>query len=197
MLSKEETLEREATMLPIEIAYRIAERAHRNQTRVNGEPYFMHPLRMYDYYRDLLYKSNNPYKAEAMRDNGIPISGVEEVILLHDVIEDTGVTHKDIKKEFCKYGWKEYFDNYISEPLKLITHDKREKYETYIKKVMKNPISSFVKMLDLINNLDLLRVAKLGDYEYNRTHRYVKYFKMINDKYHYVEKIRNYLDDIR
>ena len=184
-------------MLPGEIAYSIAEKAHSKQRRVNGDYYFTHPLGMFDYYRDLVLNSLCPYKWEAMKDNDIPTDGVPEVILLHDVIEDTEVTHEDIRKTFYDREWGEYFDKYISEPLKLITHDKKEDYETYIEKVMRHPVSAFVKMIDLINNLDLLRLATLGDYEYDRALRYVKCFKMINDRYHYVEKLFNYLADIR
>ena len=194
---KYEEAEKNATKLPVEIAYWIAERAHRDQRRVNGDYYFLHPLGMFEYYNDLLFSSTYAYKIEAMEDNGIPYNGVTELIFLHDVVEDTSVTHKEIRKKFYDCGYKDYFDQYIDEPLKLITHDKREKYETYINKVMNNPISAFVKMIDLINNLDLLRLAILGDYEYERALKYIKCFKMINDKWHYVEKIYDYLNDIR
>ena len=197
IMDKYDNFEKETLMLPLELAFHIAEAAHRNQYRVNGDYYFSHPLRMLDYYEDLLFKHLNPYKIETLKDNNIPVEGIREIILLHDVIEDTIITHKDIKDTFYKNNLKEYFDNYISVPLKLITHNKKDKYETYIKKVMSNPVSALVKMIDLINNLDLLRLDKFEKKEYKRAIKYINAFKTINDKYHYVENIFNYLQDIR
>lgn len=182
---------------PVEIAFNIAKYAHRNQSRINGDPYFTHPLGMLEYFRNIFCNSTNPYKREAIRDNGIPYIGVQEVILLHDVLEDCVVTLDDIRNEFKKEGFEKYFDDYISKPLRLITHDKQERYEDYICKLMTDPVASLVKMLDLQNNLDLLKLTKFEGYEYDRATRYVKYFKMINDKYHYVEKIYYFMDDIK
>ena len=181
----------------VELAYRIAEAAHRNQKRVNGDYYFTHPLGMLDNYEKMLFSSNNPYKYEALMDHNIPVDGVREIILLHDVVEDTNLTHKDIKDMFAEYGYEAYYEVYIEEALKLLTHNKREKYETYIKKVMDNSVASLVKMLDLMNNANLFTLNTLGENEYERVLKYIHYFKMINDKWHYVEKINGYKADIR
>ena len=62
---------------------------------------------------------------------------------------------------------------------------------------MSNPISALVKMIDLMNNMNLFSLDKFEDKEYDRAKKYLSYFKKINDKYHYVEKIQNYRDDIR
>ncbi len=182
---------------PVELAYRIAEAAHRNQKRVNGDYYFIHPLEMLDNYEKMLFSSNNPYKYETLMDHNIPVDGVREIILLHDVVEDTNLTHKDIKDMFAEYGYEAYYEVYIEEALKLLTHNKREKYETYIKKVMDNSVASLVKMLDLMNNANLFTLNTLGEKEYERVLKYIHYFKMINDKWHYVEKINGYKADIR
>ena len=60
---------------------------------------------------------------------------------------------------FEEVGEGEFFDEYLDEPLKLITHDKKEDYDTYIDKVMLHPTSAFVKMLDLTDNMNLLKDA--------------------------------------
>ena len=112
-------------------------------------------------------------------------------------MEDTNLTHKDIKDMFAEYGYEVYYEAYIEEALKLLTHNKREKYETYIKKVMDNSVASLVKMLDLMNNANLFTLNALGENEYERVLKYIHYFKMINDKWHYVEKINGYKADIR
>jgi GTP pyrophosphokinase len=64
-------------------AYRFAENAHRGQKRKTGEPYFVHVLAT----AETLY--------EWRLDEPTVIAG-----LLHDTIEDTKITEKEISKEF-------------------------------------------------------------------------------------------------
>ncbi len=64
-------------------AYLYASEGHLNQKRASGEPYITHPLQVATYLADL----------------SMDIETVVSAIL-HDLIEDTDVTFKDIKKEF-------------------------------------------------------------------------------------------------
>lgn len=64
-------------------AYKFAERAHEGQKRLSGEPYFVHPFEA------------AKILAELGMDTQTIASG-----LLHDVLEDTKITEKDIKEEF-------------------------------------------------------------------------------------------------
>ena len=64
-------------------AYDYAERAHANQKRASGEPYFIHPCAV----------------ADILMDLGLD-SATIAAALLHDVIEDTDSTAEDIKREF-------------------------------------------------------------------------------------------------
>ena len=64
-------------------AYLYASEGHLNQKRASGEPYITHPLQVANYLADL----------------SMDIETVVSAIL-HDLIEDTDVTFKDIKKEF-------------------------------------------------------------------------------------------------
>ena len=64
-------------------AYDYAERAHSNQKRASGEPYFIHPCAV----------------ADILMDLGLD-SATIAAALLHDVIEDTDSTAEDIKREF-------------------------------------------------------------------------------------------------
>ncbi|MBO4855897.1 MAG: hypothetical protein J5511_00795 [Bacilli bacterium] len=180
-----------------EIAYQIALYAHRNQYRVDGTKYFSHPLSMAKTYLDIFYESSeSPYTSEAMKDNGLPHFGVMEVIFLHDVVEDTEYTLKDIKEVYEEFdcGW--FYNEFISRPLKLITHNKEESNETYMDKLLDDPIASLVKMFDSMDNLNVFSLTKFGDYEYERAKRYLNNIKRINDRYHYIEKINNYREDI-
>ncbi len=64
-------------------AYDFAEKAHENQKRASGEPYFIHPCTV----------------AGILVDLGLDAATVAAAFL-HDVIEDTPVSEGDIKKEF-------------------------------------------------------------------------------------------------
>ncbi len=64
-------------------AYAFAEKAHENQKRASGEPYFIHPCAV----------------AEVLIDLGLDPATVSAA-LLHDVIEDTQATEEDIRREF-------------------------------------------------------------------------------------------------
>ena len=196
-IAKDEEEKEQKILSTVEIAYRIAEAAHLKQKRVNGDYYFTHPLGMLEAYESMIFCSANPYKYEALQDHKIPFEGVREVILLHDVVEDAKLTFKDIKEIFAEYGYEDYYKEYIEKHLMLITHDKDEDYETYIKDVMHSEVASLVKMLDLMNNTNLFSLNTLGDWEYKRTLKYIKYFKMINDKWHFVERISGYKADVR
>ena len=174
---------------PTSLAFYLAIYAHMGQVRENGERYFVHPLALDMKFHDLVtIEQNATLSIETLETYEIPFRGVRELCFLHDIVEDTEISHNDIKELFYDCGFQEVFDNYIDEPLKLITHDKSEPYETYIAKVMTNPISALVKMLDLNDNLDLFGLSKFNESKANRAKKYLDYFKMINDKYHYLDK---------
>lgn len=66
-------------------AYNLAEEAHKDQRRVSGEPYILHPLTV----------------AQILADMKIDTTTIT-ASLLHDVVEDTSYTLEDIKKMFGK-----------------------------------------------------------------------------------------------
>lgn len=66
-------------------AYNLAEEAHKDQRRVSGEPYILHPLAV----------------AQILADMKIDTTTIT-ASLLHDVVEDTSYTLEDIKKVFGK-----------------------------------------------------------------------------------------------
>ena len=170
------------------LAFIIADIAHIDQYRDNGRGYIEHPKGCVHLFLKLL-SVDGWIENDIMEEYGIPI-GTIELAYLHDVVEDTELTHQDIRDIFVELGYGAFFDNYLDTPLKLITHDKSEDYDTYLGKVMEHPTSALVKMLDLSDNMNLFGLGKLGDAELERVIRYAKYFKKINDKYHFLENIR-------
>ena len=172
----------------IDIARVIATFAHSGQYRSNGTPYVGHPFRCANMISYLLF----PDDLDTIRivvEDFLPREGLIELAYLHDVVEDTQITHENIKNIYHAYGYGEFFDKYIDEPLRLLTHDKKEIYDVYLEKLLNNPSSSFVKMVDLMDNLNLFGLNKLEDREYKRAQRYLRYYKTINDKYHFIERV--------
>lgn len=176
----------------VDISYDIAYVAHEGQYRDNEEPYINHPSRLYLKFSNFISIDNNNFiSKEALLLNGIPYLGVPEVCLLHDVVEDSDISHEEIRELFYEYDYGDYFDKYIDIPLRLITHDKSEPYESYIKKIMTNPIASLVKLFDLSDNLNPFGLMHLTDEAAERSKRYIDYFKMINDEHLFLAKIIN------
>ena len=66
-------------------AYNFALKAHRNQKRDSGDPYLIHPVAVADILSDLKL------------DSATIATG-----LLHDTIEDTKITYKNVEEEFGK-----------------------------------------------------------------------------------------------
>ena len=172
----------------------IGDIAHIGQYRDNSHPYFTHPKHCANMFYDLV-SIEGWINNRVLKEHDIPC-GVVELAYLHDVVEDTELTHQDVEDIFTELGYKDFFESFIDKPLKLITHDKSESYDVYIDKVMEHPTSALVKMLDLADNMNLFGLAALGDKELERVKRYASYFKKINDRYHYLEKIKECFSDM-
>ena len=67
----------------LKVAYDFAEKAHEGQYRKSGEPYIYHPVAV----------------AEILLSLEMDVTTLVAA-LLHDVVEDTGVTLEEIKEKF-------------------------------------------------------------------------------------------------
>lgn len=189
-----------AKIFPSFLALIISMYAHRDQKRINGEPYVTHPISCSERYQKLirlLPEKIDPKCKDLLEEHSIPYDGVQEVCLLHDVLEDTDFTMDELRELFIEHGFKDIFINYIEEPLSLLTHDSSVPYEDYIDIVMTNPTASLVKLIDLTDNSNMLTLDKLTDHEFNRIQKYLNYAYKINNKYHFIENIKAYVDDLR
>lgn len=110
-------------------AMKLCYEAHAGQSDKSGVPYVFHPFHV----------------AEQMDDE---VSTV--VALLHDVVEDAGITLEELRDQG--------FGDEILEALALLTHDQEEPYFDYVKRVGENPIGRKVKLADLEHNSDLTRL---------------------------------------
>ncbi len=181
----------------IRLSTEIAKEAHAGQKRVNGEDYFYHPHRCYSRYCSLVNAFADALpNTSRLYELGIPFEGVQEVCLLHDVIEDSKWTIDNIEKRFIKIGKQDYFVKYIKEPLSKITHNKEMDYPSYIKICMENPTSALCKMLDLEDNLDVFSLDVFDEKNYQRAQGYLSYIHFINSKYKFIEKFHEYSKSI-
>ena len=99
------------------LAIEIAEYGHRNQKREIGEDYVNHPLRVLNTYRELVgIKPNDHFciDKDLMYEFNVPFEGVQEVCLLHDIIEDTEIS---IPFDYHNQLIKEFGENYMT-PIK-------------------------------------------------------------------------------
>lgn len=110
-------------------AMKIAYDAHNGQVDYNNVPYIFHPYHI----------------AEQMTDE-ITVC----VALLHDVVEDTQITMKQLEKDFPAQ---------VIEALQLLTHDVDTDYFEYIKAIKNNPVAKAVKLADLLHNSDKSRIT--------------------------------------
>lgn len=177
------------------LAMEIMEYAHRNQKRENGEDYANHPSRCLVAYRELIGIGPNGDQImdkDIMCRRNLPFDGVQEVCLLHDVIEDTEFSVEDVREIYAECGFEKYFDYYIKDALERITHDKSIDYGDYIKICLKNPITALVKMMDLQDNLRVLDLVDFSEEKYHRAQGYLFWILIINDAYHFLEKAQEY-----
>ena len=182
------------------LAMEIMEYAHRNQKRENGEDYANHPARCLTTYRELIGigpDGDRVMDKDLLYHNNVPFDGVQEVCLLHDVVEDTEFTLNDVREIYAECGFEKYFDMYIKDALERITHNKAVDYGDYIKICLKNPISALVKLIDMEDNLRILDLIKYDEERYHRAQGYLFWTFIINDAYHFVENIENYKKQLK
>ena len=130
----------------------IAYEAHKNQVDKSGVPYIYHPIHV----------------AEQMDTENECI-----IALLHDVVEDTNVTFKQLEEVFSKE---------IIDILKLLTKKKEIDYYEYINKVKENTVARKVKIADIEHNLDRSRLDIITDKDIKREEKYKNALSMLMSK---------------
>lgn len=139
-------------MSTLEKAIEIAAKAHAGAKEKNGDPYLLHPLRVMAQVNSLDEKM---------------------VAVLHDVAEDTDVALDDLEKEG--------FSQAVLEAVRLVTRTDEQNYNAYIQSIKANPIARAVKIADMIDNSNLLRIPNLRDKDLERCRKYHKYIQYLNN----------------
>ena len=135
-------------------ALEIAFEAHKGQVDKGGQAYIMHPIRVSQ-------KCKSP---EA-----------KIVALLHDVIEDCPMTASDLTKKGIP-------QNLVDE-IVLLSHDKEKSYYSYIAGICGSETAKEVKLSDLEDNMNLLRIhGELTEKDFARLQQYKKSYAFLNDE---------------
>lgn len=123
----------------------IATKSHQGQIDKAGQPYILHPLRV------MFSRKNETERICAV---------------LHDVIEDTDITLDYLRRE----GVSEE----ILIALDALTRRDSETYDEFIDRIINNNIASHVKLADLCDNMDILRIKNPTKKDYERIEKYSK-----------------------
>ncbi len=127
----------------LERAIAIAVEGHHGQRDKAGQPYVLHPLRM------MLRQRG---EAEMM------------AAVLHDVVEDAGWTLERLAQEGMPRE--------VVAAVDCLTRRAGETYEAFVDRVKPNPIARAVKLADLEDNMNLVRIGTLADKDWERMQRY-------------------------
>lgn len=138
----------------IKKAMNICYKAHDGQLDHGGMPYIFHPVHL----------------AEQMDTE-------DEICtaLLHDVIEDTGVSMSELREEG--------FPERVLHALSLLSHNLTVPYMTYILEIRSDPLARKVKMADLLHNSDSSRLFEFGDYDIRRRQKYLIAYALLETPY--------------
>ncbi len=127
----------------LERAIAIAATAHAGQVDKGGAPYILHPLKVM-----------------------LRMTTLEQriVAVLHDVVEDCGISLDDLRKEG--------FSQEILSAIESVTKVPGESYEDFVDRAAQNPIGRVVKLADLEENSDLSRIASPSWEDLERIEKY-------------------------
>ena len=137
----------------IEKSLHIALRAYAGKTDKAGREYIQHPLRVM-----------------AKMKTDLEMS----VALLHDVIEDSDITAEQLLAEGIP---AEVVDAVI-----CLSKNENEDYQDFVGRTKKNELAAKIKIADIEDNIDVLRLASLNETDLARIKKYHSAWQFLNDK---------------
>ncbi|HGW4265804.1 TPA: GTP pyrophosphokinase [Pseudomonas aeruginosa] len=138
-------------MVLIEMALQRALSAYMGKVDKAGMPYILHPLR-------LMTRFTDPFE--------------QAVSLLHDVIEDSDTTAEDLLNEG--------FPEIVVEVVVILSRRRGESYEDFIERICVHPLARKIKLADIEDNLNVLRLASLGESDLRRVSKYHQAWKRLS-----------------
>jgi (p)ppGpp synthase/HD superfamily hydrolase len=133
----------------LDLAIKTAVEGHSGQFDRGGNPYILHCLAVMH-----LVESTE--------------SEVRQIAVMHDLIEDTKLTYK----ELLALG----FSSRVVEGVKALTKVPGEDYDEYLSRVSTNRDATLVKLADLTHNTDIRRLKGATEKDIMRTAKYYTAF---------------------
>ena len=133
-------------------AIQLAANNHAHQLDKGGNPYILHPMRMMMRLRTT--------DQELMA-----------IAILHDVVEDCGVTYDDLRE----IGMTER----VIEGVRRLTKQPGVSYEQFIEQLAGNRDALLVKREDLRDNSDITRLKGVSEKDVARMQRYANAFRRV------------------
>lgn len=133
----------------------LATNAHAGQFDRGGKPYILHPLKVMHY-----------LKTEDEE--------LQCIALLHDVIEDTDTSWKDLEAIGCTER--------VLNAVRALTKLPGQTYDEYKEGVFANEDAMRVKLCDLRHNTDIRRLKGVTQKDIDRVAKYNRFFLEIQAK---------------
>jgi guanosine-3',5'-bis(diphosphate) 3'-pyrophosphohydrolase len=127
----------------------LATNAHAGQFDRGGNPYILHPLKV------MHYLKTTDEELQCMA-------------LLHDVVEDTKTTWKDLEEIGCTER--------VINAVKALTKQPGQTYDEYKECVFANEDAMRVKLCDLRHNTDIRRLKGVTQKDIERMAKYNQFF---------------------
>ena len=137
----------------IETSLQIALRAYAGKIDKAGREYILHPLRV-------MAKMKTDLEMSAA--------------LLHDVIEDSQITAGDLLAEGIPAR--------VVEAVQYLSRNDGEEYEAFVARVKKNPLAARVKIADIEDNIDVLRLTSLDEWDLARVRKYHSAWRLLQEE---------------
>lgn len=134
----------------IETSLQIALNAYKGQKDKAGQTYILHPLRIMEKMASLEEKA---------------------VALLHDVIEDSDYTAEDLLDAGVP--------SKVVEAVQALTKQDNEDYDDFIGRVLKNELATKIKIADIEDNINVLRLKTVNDTDLKRIAKYHNAWKRL------------------
>ena len=144
-------------MATIERAIEIAAKVHTGKTDKGGDPYILHPIRV----------------MMRMTSEADRITAV-----LHDTVEDSREYPPEERWTIDRLR-KEGFSEKVLAALDGVTNREGENYEEFVERAAKNLISRQVKIADLEDNMNILRLGEIRPKDITRLKKYHRSWKRL------------------
>ena len=136
----------------IETSLQLALRAYGGKTDKAGREYILHPLRV------MAKMNTDPERSAA---------------LLHDVLEDSDITAEELLAEGIPAE--------VVEAIQYLSKNEGEDYQNFVARAKQNKIAARVKIADIEDNIDVLRLSSLDEWDLARIKKYHTAWRLLQE----------------